>query len=72
MIVTLTGIVVFGVELFGDPRPTRTGNPAKFRPQPAYVLIPLLLLAADAQTPSVQPPLLTGRTSALVRMDTAS
>jgi hypothetical protein len=44
MIVTLTGTVVFGVELFGEPA-TRTGNPAKFLAfNLPYVLIPLLLL----------------------------
>ena len=44
MIVTLTGIVVFGVEFFGDPA-TRTGNPGKFLAfNLPYVLIPLLLL----------------------------
>lgn len=44
MIVTLTGVVVFGVEFFGDPA-TRTGNPAKFLAfNLPYVLIPLLLL----------------------------
>jgi hypothetical protein len=44
MIVTLTGIVVFGVEFFGDPA-TRTGNPAKFLAfNLPYVLVPLLLL----------------------------
>jgi hypothetical protein len=44
MIVTLTGIVVFGVEFFGEPA-TRTGNPAKFLAfNLPYVLIPLLLL----------------------------
>lgn len=44
MIVTLTGIVVFGVEFFGDPA-MRTGNPAKFLAfNLPYVLVPLLLL----------------------------
>ncbi|WP_216892582.1 EXPERA domain-containing protein [Nocardia alni] len=44
MIVTLTGIVVFGVEFFGDPA-TRTGNPAKFLAfNLPYVLVPLILL----------------------------
>jgi hypothetical protein len=44
MIVTLTGIVVFGVEFFGDPA-TRTGNPVKFLLfNLPYVLIPLILL----------------------------
>ena len=44
MIVTLTGIVVFGVEFFGDPA-LRTGNPAKFLAfNLPYVLVPLLLL----------------------------
>ena len=44
MIVTLTGIVVFGTEFFGEAA-TRTGNPAKFLAfNLPYVLIPLLLL----------------------------
>jgi EXPERA (EXPanded EBP superfamily) len=44
MIVTLTGIVVFGVEFFGDPA-TRTGNPVKFLLfNLPYVLVPLVLL----------------------------
>ncbi|MGW4487742.1 DUF2781 domain-containing protein [Amycolatopsis sp. NPDC004368] len=44
MIVTLTGVVVFGVEFFGDPA-MRTGNPAKFLAFNLwYVLVPLLLL----------------------------
>jgi len=44
MIVTLTGIVVFGVEFFGEPA-LRTGNPAKFLAfNLPYVLVPLLLL----------------------------
>jgi hypothetical protein len=44
MIVTLTGIVVFGVEFFGEAA-TRTGNPAKFLAfNLPYVLVPLLLL----------------------------
>src|ERR1700742_1831647 len=44
MILTLTGIVVFGVEFFGDPA-TRTGNPGKFLVfNLPYVLVPLLLL----------------------------
>ncbi|UOX85321.1 DUF2781 domain-containing protein [Amycolatopsis sp. FBCC-B4732] len=44
MIATLTGVVVFGVEFFGDPA-TRTGNPAKFLAfNLPYVLVPLLLL----------------------------
>ncbi|MDT7801180.1 MAG: hypothetical protein QOI78_4613 [Actinomycetota bacterium] len=44
MIVTLTGVVVFGVEFFGDPA-MRTGNPAKFLAfNLPYVLVPLLLL----------------------------
>ena len=44
MIVTLTGIVVFGVEFFGEPA-TRTGNPAKFLAfNLPYVLVPLILL----------------------------
>ncbi|QRP43550.1 emopamil-binding family protein [Amycolatopsis sp. FDAARGOS 1241] len=44
MIVTLTGVVVFGVEFFGDPA-LRTDNPAKFLAfNLPYVLVPLLLL----------------------------
>jgi hypothetical protein len=44
MIVTLTGIVVFGVEFFGEPA-MRTGNPVKFLLfNLPYVLVPLLLL----------------------------
>ncbi|GAA5190645.1 hypothetical protein GCM10023322_46300 [Rugosimonospora acidiphila] len=44
MIVSLTGIVVFGVEFFGEPA-WRTHNPAKFLAfNLAYVLVPLLLL----------------------------
>lgn len=44
MIVTLTGVVVFGVEFFGEPA-MRTQNPAKFLAfNLPYVLIPLLLL----------------------------
>jgi hypothetical protein len=44
MIVTLTGIVVFGVEFFGEPA-MRTGNPGKFLAfNLPYVLVPLALL----------------------------
>ncbi|HJP74294.1 MAG TPA: emopamil-binding family protein [Pseudonocardiaceae bacterium] len=44
MIVSLTGIVVFGVEFFGEPQ-WRTPDPAKFLPfNLPYVLVPLLLL----------------------------
>jgi emopamil binding protein len=44
MIVTLTGIVVFGVEFFGEPA-NRTPDPAKFLVfNGPYVLVPLLLL----------------------------
>ena len=44
MIVTLTGVVVFGVEFFGEPE-FRTPNPLGFLAYNAlYVLIPLLLL----------------------------
>lgn len=44
MIVTLTGIVVFGVEFFGEAQ-YRTPNPAGFLAfNLPYVLIPLLLL----------------------------
>jgi hypothetical protein len=43
-IVTLTGVVVFGVEFFGEPQ-YRTPNPLKFLVfNLPYVLIPLLLL----------------------------
>jgi emopamil binding protein len=43
MIVTLTGIVVFGVEFWGEPA-FRTHNPAKFLAfNLPYVLVPLLL-----------------------------
>lgn len=44
MIVSLTGIVVFGVEFFGEA-PLRTQNPAKFLAfNLPYVLVPLALL----------------------------
>lgn len=44
MIVTLTGVVVFGVEFWGEPE-YRTPNPAGFLAfNLPYVLIPLLLL----------------------------
>lgn len=44
MIVSLTGIVVFGVEFFGEPA-LRTHNPAKFLVfNLPYVLVPLILL----------------------------
>jgi hypothetical protein len=44
MIVSLTGIVVFGVEFFGEPM-WRTPEPGKFLPfNLPYVLVPLLLL----------------------------
>jgi hypothetical protein len=44
MIVSLTGIVVFGVEFFGEPA-WRTHNPGKFLAfNLPYVLVPLLLL----------------------------
>jgi hypothetical protein len=44
MIVSITGIIVFGVEFFGEPA-LRTGNPAKFLSfNLPYVLVPLLLL----------------------------
>jgi hypothetical protein len=44
MIVSLTGIVVFGVEFFGEPA-LRTHNPVKFLVfNLPYVLVPLLLL----------------------------
>lgn len=44
MIATLTGIVVFGVEFFGE-QPLRTQNPGKFLAfNLPYVAIPLLLL----------------------------
>lgn len=45
MISALTGIVVFGVEFFGEPE-FRTTNPVKFLSfNTPYVVIPLLLLA---------------------------
>lgn len=45
MIATLTGVVVFGVEFFGEPE-FRTPNPVKFLSfNLPYVLVPLLLLA---------------------------
>ncbi len=45
MISTITGIIVFGVEFFGEPQ-YQTQNPAKFLAfNLPYVLIPLLLLA---------------------------
>lgn len=44
MISTITGVIVFGVEFFGEPQ-FRTLNPAKFLPlNLPYVLIPILLL----------------------------
>jgi EXPERA (EXPanded EBP superfamily) len=44
MITSITGIIVFGVEFFGEPQ-WRTGNPAKFLAfNLPYVLLPLLLL----------------------------
>jgi hypothetical protein len=44
MITSITGIIVFGVEFFGEPQ-WRTHNPAKFLAfNLPYVLIPLLLL----------------------------
>ena len=44
MIVTLTGVVVFGVEFFGEPQ-YRTPNPLGFLAYNSlYVLIPLILL----------------------------
>jgi hypothetical protein len=45
MIASITGIIVFGVEFFGEPA-FRTHNPAKFLAfNVPYVLIPLILLA---------------------------
>ncbi len=45
MISSLTGIVVFGVEFFGEPQ-FQTPNPVKFLSfNTPYVVIPLLLLA---------------------------
>ena len=45
MIASITGIIVFGVELFGEPEWV-TQNPAKFLAfNLPYVLIPILLLA---------------------------
>jgi hypothetical protein len=44
MIASITGIIVFGVEFFGEPE-FRTQNPAKFLAfNLPYVIIPLLLL----------------------------
>ncbi len=44
MISTITGIIVFGVEFFGEPE-FQTQNPAKFLAfNLPYVLVPLLLL----------------------------
>ncbi|PJJ63547.1 EXPERA domain-containing protein [Compostimonas suwonensis] len=44
MISTITGIIVFGVEFFGEPE-FQTQNPAKFLAfNLAYVLVPILLL----------------------------
>ncbi len=45
MISTITGIIVFGVEFFGEPA-LRTQNPLKFLAfNTPYVVLPLLLLA---------------------------
>ncbi|MDI1465152.1 emopamil-binding family protein [Catellatospora sp. KI3] len=44
MISTITGVIVFGVEFFGEPQ-WQTPNPAKFLAfNLPYVLLPLLLL----------------------------
>jgi hypothetical protein len=44
MIASITGIIVFGVEFFGEPE-FQTQNPAKFLAfNLPYVIIPLLLL----------------------------
>lgn len=44
MIASITGIIVFGVEFFGEPE-FRTQNPAKFLAfNLPYVIVPLLLL----------------------------
>lgn len=44
MIATITGVIVFGVEFFGEPE-WRTPNPGKFLPlNLPYVLFPILLL----------------------------
>ncbi|GAA1390537.1 EXPERA domain-containing protein [Catellatospora chokoriensis] len=44
MISTITGIIVFGVEFFGEPQ-WQTPNPVKFLSfNLPYVLLPLLLL----------------------------
>ena len=49
MIAGITGIIVFGVEFFGEPE-FQTRNPVKFLAfNLPYVLIPLLLLDSDAQ-----------------------
>ena len=43
-IASITGVIVFGVEFFGEPQ-YRTMNPAKFLPlNLPYVLLPILLL----------------------------
>ncbi|MEC3980917.1 EXPERA domain-containing protein [Amycolatopsis sp. H20-H5] len=48
MIVTLTGVVVFGVEFFGEPA-TRTQNPAKFLAfNLPYVLVLLVRMREPA------------------------
>lgn len=45
MISTITGVIVFGVEFFGEPE-FRTQNPVKFLSfNLPYVVLPLLLLA---------------------------
>lgn len=45
MISTITGVIVFGVEFFGEPQ-WQTQNPVKFLSfNLPYVLLPLLLLA---------------------------
>ena len=44
MIASITGIIVFGVEFFGEPE-LQTQNPAKFLAfNLPYVIVPLLLL----------------------------
>ena len=44
MIASITGVIVFGVEFFGEPE-WRTMNPGKFLPlNLPYVLLPILLL----------------------------
>jgi len=70
MIVTLTGIVVSAWNSSATRDPHRQPGEVPGLNLP-YVLDPAAVARADAQTPSVQPPLLTGRTSRWFVMDTA-